>query len=108
MNVFLPWMLSVGMLGIRDIRQGDLPVPSEFVAASALFAALSVVGSAQPELAGVLAWGVLIAIGLAVGEKTGSLGGLIGSPGTAVSGAAIGVGGAAVQPKAKAKKKGGK
>lgn len=75
MNTLLPWALAIGVVTVRDVRvYSRPPVPSEFVATGVLFGALTVLAQAQPQLAGVLAWGMLLAITL----KAAPAGGLTG------------------------------
>lgn len=63
MNTLLPWGLAVGVVTVRDVRQYNRPpVPSEFVATGVLFAALTVLAQANPQLAGALSWGLLAAV----------------------------------------------
>lgn len=63
MNTLLPWGLAVGVVTIRDINVYNRPpLPSEFVATGTLFAALTVLAQANPQLAGALSWGLLLAI----------------------------------------------
>lgn len=72
-STLLPWALSVGVVTVRDVRvYGRPPVPGEFVATGVLFGALTILSQANPQLAGVLAWGMLAAITL----KAASTGGL--------------------------------
>ncbi len=74
LHTLLPWALSVGIVTVRDIRVYDRPpLPSEFVATGALFAALTVLAQANPQLAGALSWGLLGAVVLKTATGGGAL-----------------------------------
>ena len=71
MGVFLAWFVAAGFQTYRDVTQLHRPpLPAEFVASGAVFAALGLIGSGSPaaaRLAGVTSWGILLAIILAAG-----------------------------------------
>ncbi len=71
MGPVLPWLLAVGVQTARDVRTcRKPPVPSEFVASGAAFGLLTLLSQGAPELATVIAWGVLIAIVLRIMESS--------------------------------------
>lgn len=70
MGVFTAWFVAIGLQTIRDVKvEHHAPMPSEFVASGAIFGALSLLGGIEGAegLAGVLAWGILIALALKAG-----------------------------------------
>ncbi len=71
MGVFSAWAVAVGLQVFRDVRQGVVPLPSEFVASGAVFGALALVGQIPDAegFAGALAWGYLVALALEAGPK---------------------------------------
>lgn len=68
MGVLLPWFAAMGFQTWRDVtKQGRPPLPSEFIASGAAFAALGFLSQANARLAATLAWGLLLAIAFQVG-----------------------------------------
>lgn len=68
MGVMTAWGTAILFQTVRDVRgEHRPPFPSEFVASGLLFGGLAIIGTAEPGLAGVIAWGILIALALQPG-----------------------------------------
>lgn len=92
MGAFSAWAVAIGVITYRDVKAGRAPLPSEFVASGAVFAALAALDQAAHPLGGALAWGFLLAIFLQVGPKA-----LVGTPNPAAPGGGAQHGKGAIQ-----------
>jgi hypothetical protein len=68
MGSLTAWALAASLQVYRDVRyQSRPPVPSEFVASAAWFGILAVLDDPTQGVAGLVAWGTLIALVLEAG-----------------------------------------
>jgi hypothetical protein len=68
MGVFTAWMVAAGLQTYRDVKvQHRVPLPSEYVASGVLFGALALLDGPTQGIAGVVAWGFIIALVLQAG-----------------------------------------
>ncbi len=68
MGVLTAWALAAGIQVYRDIAKlHRTPYPSEFLASGAVFGALALLDGPTQGVAGVVAWGFLLAVTLQAG-----------------------------------------
>lgn len=61
-SLILAWLVGEGIMSYRIVTtQKRPPLPGEILGTSGLFVALALLGEAQPQLAGLLAWGIDLA-----------------------------------------------
>ena len=63
--IVAPWTAEILLISWRSVRRDKRPpYPSELLATFVIFGAASLVANSQPKVAGVFAWGVVIATAL--------------------------------------------
>lgn len=68
MGVLTAWAVAAGIQIYRDVKENHQPpLPSEFIASGAIFGVLGLLDAPTRGTAGVIAWGLLLAIVLQAG-----------------------------------------
>jgi hypothetical protein len=64
MGVLTAWMAVVAAIGVRSVRGPEhrVPTPGELIPVSMLYGGLGLLAQANAKVAGLLAWGFVIAV----------------------------------------------